>query len=150
MKKTCFVSFLLLIGAIALQAAEAPDPDVLAVRESAWRAWFSGDEKALRAMLPEDFLSISAHGSEIAGLERTIASSRAFKESGGRLVKLAFPETQAQRFGDTVVLYGSYDATYVVGTDEKHIRGRLTEVFVKRDGRWLHPGWHLDATAGDH
>jgi hypothetical protein len=32
---------------------------------------------------------------------------------GGKLVALTFPETRAQRFGDTVVLYGSYDATIV-------------------------------------
>ena len=50
--------------------------------------------------------------------KESIASSRAFKESGGRLVALSFPETRVQR---------------------------LTEVFVKREGRWVHPGWHLDA-----
>jgi ketosteroid isomerase-like protein len=53
--------------------------------------------------------------------------------------------THAQRFGDTVILYGSYDATFVSGGTEKRMRGRLTEVFVKRDGKWVHPGWHLDS-----
>jgi len=43
------------------------------------------------------------------------------------------------------VLYGSYEATIVTGGAEKKLKGQLTEVFVKRDGRWLHPGWHLDA-----
>jgi uncharacterized protein DUF4440 len=130
---------------LLLSTAAAPiDPDVLAIREAAWRAWFGGDEAALRAMLPDDFLAISA-GGEIAGREKTIASSLAFKEAGGRLLSLSFPETQAQRFGDTVVLYGSYDATFFDGKKETAMRGRLTEVFVKRDGKWMHPGWHLDA-----
>lgn len=121
------------------------DPEVLALRESAWRAWFTGDEAALRAMLPAEFLAISSGDGEISGLEKTIASSRAFKDGDGGLVALAFPETHAQRFGDTVVLYGSYEATIVTEGVEKKLHGQLTEVFVKRAGKWLHPGWHLDA-----
>lgn len=137
------LAFLVLLSVSAL-GAEPIDPDVLALREAAWRAWFGGDEAALRSMLPEDFLAIGAGGSEISDCEKVIASSRAFKESGGRLVSLAFPETRAQRFGDTVVLYGSYEATIVSDGEEKQMRGRLTEVFIKREGKWLHPGWHLD------
>jgi hypothetical protein len=135
---------LMMLLSVSAHAAEAVDPEVLAVREGAWRAWFGGDEAALRAMLPEEFLAIDGDG-EISDREKTIASSRAFKESGGRLVSLAFPETRAQRFGDTVVLYGSYEATFVSGKVEKQMKGRLTEVFVKRDGKWVHPGWHLDS-----
>jgi hypothetical protein len=26
-------------------------------------------------------------------------------------------------------------------------KGRLTEIFVRQNGRWVHPGWHLDLTA---
>ena len=141
-------TFLVLLAVLSVPAgaAEAIDPEVLALREAAWRAWFGGDEAALRAMLPDEFLGISSGGGgEISELEKTIAASRAFKEGGGRLVSLAFPETRAQRFGDTIVFYGSYEATIVSGNAEKQLHGRLTEVFVKRDGRWVHPGWHLDA-----
>lgn len=142
MKRRLIVLVVLL--AVSAPAAEAVDPEVLAVREAAWRAWFGGDEAALRALLPEEFLAIDSGGEGISDRERTLASSRAFKEGGGRLVSLAFPETRAQRFGDTVVLYGSYSATFVSGGAEKEMKGRLTEVFVKRDGKWVHPGWHLD------
>ena len=138
------LAFLLMVS-LSLQGAEPIDPDVLAVREAAWRAWFAGDEAALRKMLPEDFLAIGWGGNEISDREKTIASSRNFKESGGRLVALSFPQTRAQRVGDTVVFYGSYEVTIATGSKEEQVRGRLTEVFVKRDGRWLHPGWHLDA-----
>jgi len=144
-KLSLFVLAVLVLLSVPLLAAEPIDPDVLALRESAWRAWFAGDEKALLSMLPEEFLGIGWGGSAISDRSTTIANSRAFKESGGRLVSLAFPETRAQRFGDTVVFYGSFEVTLATGKDETHVRGRLTEVFVKRDGRWLHPGWHLDA-----
>lgn len=120
------------------------DLDVLTTREAAWRAWFGGDETTLRALLPDDFLSIGASGTDFSDRAKTIASSRAFQEGGGRLVSLAFPETHAQRFGDTVVLYGSYEATFVSGNEQKEMKGRLTEVFVQQDGKWVHPGWHLD------
>jgi len=133
---------LLFVLSIPLHAA---DPDVLTVREGAWRAWFAGDEAALRSLLPDDFLAIGWAGTQISDRDKTIASSRAFKESGGRLVSLSFPETRAQRIGDTIILYGSYEVTLATGTEETKVRGRLTEVFVKRDGRWLHPGWHLDS-----
>jgi Domain of unknown function (DUF4440) len=142
--KRALIVLVLLSVAVHSRAAEAVDPEVLAVREAAWRAWFGGDEAALRALLPEEFLAIDSGGENISDREQTIASSRAFKEAGGRLVSLAFPETRAQRFGDTVVLYGSYEATFVSGKAEKQMKGRLTEVFVKRDGKWVHPGWHLD------
>ena len=136
----------LAILAVPAYAAEPPiDPEVLALREAAWRAWFAGDEAALRGMLPPEFLGISSGPAGISTLDKTLASSRGFKESGGKLIALSFPETRAQRFGDTVVLYGSYDATIVSGGAQKQLRGQLTEIFVKRDGKWFHPGWHLDA-----
>jgi len=146
-KHFALLSFVLVMLAAQLFAAGAIDPEVLAVREAAWRAWFAGDEAALRAMLPPEFLAIGTRGTEISELEKTIGSSRAFKESGGRLVALSFPETRAQLFGDTVIFYGTYDATLMVDGKETRMRGRLTEVFVKRDGRWYHPGWHLDTQA---
>ena len=136
---------LMILGAPVLAAEPPIDSEVLALREAAWRAWFAGDEEALRKMLPPEFLAISTSGGEISGLEKTLTSSRRFKESGGKLVALSFPETRAQRFGDTVILYGSYEATISSGGAEKRLHGQLTEVFVKRDGRWYHPGWHLDA-----
>jgi hypothetical protein len=140
------VSLLVLLATLSvpLHGAEPIDPDVLALRESAWRAWFAGDEAALRSMLPEEFLGIGWDGQEISDRSQAIASSRDFKKAGGRLVSLSFPETRAQRFGDTVVFYGSYEVTFAIGTKEQTVRGKLTEAFVKSDGRWVHPGWHLD------
>lgn len=138
------ILLLLAMLSFPLRAAEPIDPDVLALRELAWRAWFSGDEATLLTMLPEDFLGIGWAGTEISDRAKTLASSRAFKASGGRLVSLSFPETRAQRIGDTVVFYGSYEMTIASGDQETKVSGKLTEVFVKRDGRWLHPGWHLD------
>jgi ketosteroid isomerase-like protein len=121
------------------------DPEVLALREAAWRAWFAGDTAALGLMLPPEFLSFSTRGDELPGKAETLAASRAFKESGGRLVSLSFPRTEAQTYGDVVILYSLYEAHLADASGkETTLEGRVTEVFVRRDGRWLHPGWHLD------
>ncbi|MET0555023.1 MAG: nuclear transport factor 2 family protein [Vicinamibacteria bacterium] len=141
---------LALVGSTLAAAPCAPaadaakvDPEVLKVREAAWRSWFAGDTAALEKVLPPEFIGISMEG-PLTSLPRTLDESRGFRESGGRLVSLAFPETQAQTYGDVVVLYGRYSVTFASGGTEKSVSGRLTEVFVRRDGRWLHPGWHLD------
>jgi ketosteroid isomerase-like protein len=130
-----------------LAAATSIDPEVLAAREAAWRAYFAGDVKALGAMLPEEFIGIGMNEAPFAGRAKTLEDARAFRERGGRLLRLSFPETQAQRFGDAVVLYGRFEIVLQTAGTERTMRGRLTEVFVRRDGAWVHPGWHLDLTA---
>ena len=138
-------------GAHAQPASAAPptadgiDSELLATRVTAWRAWFAGDVAALEAMLPAEFIAYGMTGKELSDRARTLAASRAFAASGGRLERLDFPATSAQRYGDVVVLYSLYEARLVDRAGkETTLRGRATEVFVRRDGRWLHPGWHLD------
>jgi ketosteroid isomerase-like protein len=128
-------------------ANEAIDPEVLVAREAAWRAFYDGDVKALGDLLPEDFIGINMNDSPFTNRAKVLDASRAFRERGGRLVSLTFPETQAQRYGDVVVLYGRFEVVFHSGGAERTIRGRLTEMFVRREGKWLHPGWHLDLVA---
>ncbi len=104
--------------------------------------------KALGEMLPEEFIGINMNAGPFTNRDKVLDAARAFRERGGRLVRLTFPETQAQRYGDVVVLYGRFEVVFYSGGAERTMRGRLTEMFVRRDGKWLHPGWHLDLTAG--
>jgi hypothetical protein len=127
--------------------AAAVDADVLKAREAAWRAFFAGDEAPLGSLLPADFIGINMADGPL--ITRTVAleQSGAFRASGARLLTLDFPETRAQRYGDVMVLYGRFTAVLESGGADKATRtlsGRLTEVFLRRDGRWVHPGWHLD------
>lgn len=145
MVRTIVAVGLALVAAAHARAAEAP-AEVLKVREAAWRAWFAGDTAALQKVLPPEFIGISMEG-PLTPLPRTLEESRGFREGGGTLVSLEFPETQAQVYGDVVILYGRYAVVFSTGGAERSVRGRLTEVFVRRDGRWLHPGWHLDTVA---
>jgi hypothetical protein len=143
---------ILLLG-VALSAFRAPfrqsttiDPEVLAAREEAWRAYFAGDVKALGDLLPPEFIGIGMNDGPFADRATTLDGSKTFHERGGRLVTLTFPETRAQKFGDVVVLYGRYELVLESGGEQRTMRGRLTEMFVRRDGKWVHPGWHLDLT----
>jgi hypothetical protein len=130
-----------------VSATPAIDREVLIAREAAWRAYFAGDVKTLGDLLPAEFIGIGMNEGPFTDRTGTLDGARAFHEGGGRLVRLTFPETQQQRFGDVVVLYGRYEAVIESGGAERTMRGRLTEMFVRRDGKWLHPGWHLDLTA---
>jgi hypothetical protein len=121
--------------------------DVLHLREATWRAWFSGDDAALRRILPADFIGISAEPGPLLSLDMVIEQSRAFRAAGGRLVTLEFPETRFQRDGPVVVLYGRFEAVIESGGTQKTSCGRLTEMFVTRDGALVHTGWHLDGVA---
>ena len=103
------IGLLAALSASGVSARNDVDPEVLALREAAWRAYFAGDEKALQAMLPAEFIGISMNDVPFADLATTLQGAREFKQKGGRLVRLAFPETRGQRFGDVVVLYGRYE-----------------------------------------
>lgn len=126
------------------ESGAAIEPEILRLREAAWRAWFAGDEAALKQMLPPEFIGIDMGDGPFSDLAATLAEARAFRAAGGRLVSLEFPETRAQELGDVVVLYGRFSAVLESQGETSKLSGRLTEVFVRRDGRWWHPGWHLD------
>ena len=139
--------FVTIVAAFSSRPAASAtiDQEVLTAREAAWRGYFAGDVKVLGDLLPPDFIGIGWVDGPFSTRDRTLEGARSFREQGGRLVRLAFPETQAQRFGDVVVLYGRYEVVIFSEGAERTFRGRLTEMFVRRDGKWLHPGWHLDA-----
>lgn len=118
---------------------------LLADREAVWRAWFSGDEGRLRDTVPPDSIALNAGEEAWQDQEGILESSRTFAQSGARLVRLEFPRTEIRAYGDVAVLYTTY-LFEVESGGEHHIQsGRGTEIFVRRSGRWVNPGWHLDS-----
>ena len=127
----------------ALSAEERAE--LLGVRAAVWRAWFTGDEGTLLDLLPPDFIAIDPTGPIAPGREGQVAGLRAFRDSGGKLVGLDFPTTEIQLLGDVAVLYTTYAVELATPSGPQRMAGRATEVFQRRDGRWVHPGWHLDS-----
>ena len=129
-----------------------PQPDsvtqreILALREAAWRTWFANDQEGFRKVVPEELVALSWDGGEWGDQEDAIAAMAEFAQSGMTLTTLEFPRNVFQQYGDAVVLYTRFRLVLTAsdGTASE-TTGRGTEIFVKRNGRWIHTGWHLDA-----
>jgi ketosteroid isomerase-like protein len=95
--------------------------------------------------VPPETIVISSGEPQWKHQSEVLQSAVDFQAQGGRLVRLEFPRTEIQRFGDVAILYSQY----IVETEMKGKRsvssGRATEVFVLHNGQWTNPGWHTDA-----
>lgn len=59
-----------------------------------------------------------------------------------------FPRNVFQQYGDVVILYTSFRLVLKGASgDAQTTTGRGTELFVRRNGRWIPTGWHLDTVA---
>jgi ketosteroid isomerase-like protein len=119
--------------------------EILKVRESVWRAWFANDAKALERLVPADTIVISSDEAKWKNQADVLRTAAEFQAGGGKLLRLEFPRTEIQRFGDVAIIWTSY----LVETEENGKRtvnsGRATEIFVRRNGGWVNPGWHTDS-----
>ncbi len=118
---------------------------ILAAREAVWKAWFANDRATLERVIPEEAIALD-DGSEAWSNRATIlAGARQFAESGAKLVRLEFPKTEMQVYGNTVVIYTTY--TYEIeASGKREVKsGRGTEIFVKRGDDLVNVGWHLDS-----
>jgi len=117
---------------------------ILDARESVWKAYFSNDRAALEKLLPEELITID-EGSENWGTRASIlAGAKRFADSGAKLVRLEFPKTEMQIYGNVVIIYTTF--LYEIEKDGKRdtASGRGTEIFVQRKGQLVNAGWHLD------
>ena len=135
----------LAVAALAGAQARNESDELLKVRESVWRAWFANDRKALEQLVPADTIVISSGEHDWKGRTNVLESAAQFQAAGGKLVRLEFPRTEVQRFGDVAVLYSQYFLETEMNGKRSKTSGRVTEIFVFRDGKWTNPGWHTDA-----
>jgi hypothetical protein len=68
-----------------------------------------------------------------------------FHAKGGKLVRLEFPRTEVQHFGDVPIVWSQYLAETETNGKRSLDSGRITEIFVRRNGQWTNPGWHAEA-----
>ncbi|HJY86412.1 MAG TPA: nuclear transport factor 2 family protein, partial [Candidatus Acidoferrales bacterium] len=74
-----------------------------------------------------------------------LQSAAEFHAAGGKLISLEFPRTEVQHFGDVAITWSEYVLEVEVGGKRSKSSGRVTEIFVKRNGQWTNPGWHTDS-----
>lgn len=116
---------------------------LLKAREAVWRAWFAGDQKALRQLLPPELITLDGPPGVFGTLDSNLRESESFVKSGGKLVSLTFPRTDIQAYGRTAIIYTTYELEMNVNGQASKDAGRATEVFVRRGERWLNTGWQL-------
>ena len=71
-------------GSGKLLAQTQPDSELLQVRESVWRAWFSNDVKTLHAFVPSETIVISGGERNWKHQAEVFQSAADFKASGNR------------------------------------------------------------------
>lgn len=120
---------------------------LLKAREAVWRAWFAGDEAALRKLVPPELITIDPGSTAFGTLASNLEGSRGFASSGGKLTRLVFPTSEIQAYGNTAIIYTSYEMDLRSGGKSRTERGMATEVFVQKDGHWLNTGWQLAPSA---
>jgi len=129
----------------AYAAAPEPSPELLKARELVWRAWFANDTELLPQLVPSDTIVFSSGEPKWRNQADILREAAEFHSSGAKLLRLEFPRTEIQDFGDVAVLWSQY--LYETEKDGKRSQttGRVTEVFVRRNGKWTNPGWHIDS-----
>lgn len=123
----------------------ALEREIVAIRDTAWRAYFANDTAVMHRLFPDNFISVGWGGGAWDGRSGTLAGAAQLAADGGRLLHLDFPHTEIQQFGDLVVVYSLYEVTFEVNGAAVQQAGRATEVFRRRNGYWDHPSWHLDS-----
>jgi hypothetical protein len=127
-----------------LRPLSEPDKaSLLQAREAVWRAWYSGDAAALMRLLPPELVTLHSGPDGWGTRDSIVKSSSEFARSGGKLLRLAFPRTEFQQYGNTVIIYTSYETQVQAGGAVQRERGKATEVFLRRGGSWLNTGWQL-------
>ena len=150
MRRTFSISVTLaaaLVMLVGFESAASLDEraQLLNAREAVWRAWFANDRKTLEELVPEGSIAINAGEEKWEHQIEILQSAAAFQVAGGKLIRLEFPRTEVQRFGDVAITYSQYLYETEMGDKRSLKSGRVTEVFVRRHGNWTNPGWHTDA-----
>jgi hypothetical protein len=147
------MAMLLAVAASPLSAQNyGPQPDaearseLLTIREAAWRTWFGNDQEGFSRIVPAELVALGWDGGPWGDRAAALAQMREFAQGDQHLTTLEFPKNVFQAYGDVVILYSTFRLVLVDSAGvSRESSGRGTEVFVRRDGRWIHTGWHLDS-----
>src|SRR5690242_12880335 len=117
---------------------------LLKALEEVWRAFFANGRAALEKLIPEELVTIEPTGNEFGNRAAAFAGAERMAQSGMKLARLEFPKTEIQLYGNAAIIYSTY--VYELEKDGRRspFSGRVTEVFVFRNGQWVNPGWHMD------
>jgi len=146
MEVIIITAFVTTLSAGNSSAQKQNDDQLLQARETVWRAWFAGDTKTLEKLVPPETIVMSGGEDKWKHQADVLRTAAEFHAQGGKLVRLEFPRTEVQHFGDVAIIWSSYVVETESGDKRSSDFGRVTEILVWQHGRWTNPGWHTDAT----
>ena len=118
---------------------------IFAAREAVWRAWFANDRAALEKLIPAEVIAIGNGEEAWSDRAKIFADAKGFVDAGGKLIKLDFPKTEIQVYGNTVLVYTTYRYEIEMNGQRTTSTGRATEMFVRRGDDLVNVGWHMDS-----
>ena len=118
---------------------------ILTARAAVWKAYFANDRAALEKLIPAEAIAIDDGSEQWSNRAAILAGAKYFADSGAKLVRLEFPKTEMQIYGNTVVIYTTYLYEIEANGKREVKSGRGTEIFVRRGNDLVNTGWHLDA-----
>src|SRR5437773_6249316 len=145
MKRTLAFALLVLLasGRVWAQATSATEQEIIKLEQAVTDAQFKKDRAMLERLLADDYLYTHSNGSVLnKAQEITESMSSEVRWTDSKLADL-----KVRIFGDAAVLTGRQT---IQGTAKGDVPGprRITDMFVKRNGRWQWAGGQatLEAT----
>jgi ketosteroid isomerase-like protein len=143
------LALLLLVSSVMRPlAAQRVDKEVVAARDTVWRAYFHNDTALLRRYIPPAAATFEGAAQPRWNTRGDImAGSRAFAESKAQFVDVKFANTQISASGHTALVRSNYEVIVESGGRRDTTRGRATELFVRQGKTWVNPYWQLEQGA---
>jgi hypothetical protein len=129
-------------------AAQRADKELVAARDTVWRAYFHNDTALLRRYIPSAAATFDGASQPRWHTRGDImAGSHAFAESKARFVDVTFANTQISTSGHSAIVRSNYEVIVESGGRRDTTRGRATELFVRQGRTWVNPYWQLEQGA---
>ncbi|HEX4682737.1 MAG TPA: nuclear transport factor 2 family protein [Gemmatimonadaceae bacterium] len=138
------IAFLIPSLASAQRVSPTVESQLVAARESVWRAWFANDTAALRRVLPGAV--VAGDGTpDVRWADRAaiLSQSHDFARGGARLERIRFDNTHIMLDGDVALVSSNYQLVTTAGPRTDSTRGHAAEVFVRQQDGWVNPFWRL-------
>lgn len=129
------------VNVVVGQLSEQEKAEIFTARTLAWVGFYDNTPELLRDIIPAELTFISLAGwGDVASLPQAMASHA---KTGMHLQRLEFSRTDMQRYGDVAICYSEYTIVFDKDGKQTTSKGVASEVFVRKAGRWIHPGWHV-------
>lgn len=144
--KTLIAASLSVCVALPLSAQTSnPSQQLIAARDTVWRAWFADDTVLLRRFIPQT--AAAAEGGETlrwSDRNAIFDGARRMAASGAKLEQLEFVGTQIDASGNSAIVRSRFRYILRNGQSADTSSGTAAEVFVREHGRWVNPFWQLE------